>query len=103
MRGDIGCLDELHERVTLLVAGSKHHNPRGTECDHINGLHQFLGKFRNGWFGADGGMVARTGIDDKMIAPYNLWFTKCAKCAKFTKASFPVQRSTHPMTTSHKK
>ena len=99
MRRDVGCFDELHERISLLVSFSEVDDAWGTECYHINGLDKLLAKSCNGGLGTDSGMVACTCVDNKMIAPCCTKCTRCAKCTKCTVFSC----STHPMSASHKK
>jgi hypothetical protein len=42
MRTDIGRFDELHERIPLLVSGSKHDDLRFSVGHHLDVPHQVL-------------------------------------------------------------
>jgi hypothetical protein len=69
MRADVGGLNQLDKRVTLLVARSKHDNLGRTVWNHINLLDQCGGKVMNLLLGAD--RTSQTGacIEHKVVSP----------------------------------
>ena len=70
MRADIGSLNQLDQRVALLVSSSKHDNLGLAISNHVNLLHQILAEMVDGLRAADRMRSSASDIKSKMTTPH---------------------------------
>jgi len=66
---NVGCLDQLNQRVSLLVSLSKHDNLGLAECNHVNLLDEAVGEDLDGLARTDGLGSAACNIEHEMVTP----------------------------------
>ena len=66
---DVGGLNELDKRVSLLVAGSKQNDLGLSVGHHVDFGHEILGKMRNCFSRTNGGRTALARVENEMISP----------------------------------
>ena len=63
MCSDIGCFNQLYERVALCVTAAEMDDARRTERHHVDSLDERLDEGGDGGFGSEGDRIASPCID----------------------------------------